>query len=69
MVPRGEVGIVAAQLGLTLGVLDNRLFSAVLFMAVATTIIAPPFLRALFAGENGQSGQGLVVEENPVYLQ
>lgn len=69
MVPRGEVGIVAAQLGLTLGVLDNRLFSAVLFMAVATTIIAPPFLRALFAGENGQAGQGLVVEENPVYLQ
>jgi len=69
MVPRGEVGIVAAQLGLTLGVLDNRLFSAVLFMAVATTIIAPPFLRSLFAGETLLSREGLVVEENPVHLQ
>ena len=49
MVPRGEVGIVVAQIGLALGVVDDRLFGAVLFMAVATTMIAPPFLRPLFA--------------------
>jgi Kef-type K+ transport system membrane component KefB len=51
MVPRGEVGIVAAQLGLTLGAINERMFAVVLFMAVATTLIAPPFLRRLFAGE------------------
>lgn len=51
MVPRGEVGIVAAQLGLTLGAINQRMFAVVLFMAVATTLIAPPFLRRLFAGE------------------
>ena len=49
MVPRGEVGIVVAQIGLALGIVDDRLFGAVLFMAVATTMIAPPFLRPLFA--------------------
>jgi len=51
MVPRGEVGIVAAQLGLALGAINQRIFAVVLFMAVATTLIAPPFLRRLFAGE------------------
>jgi Kef-type K+ transport system membrane component KefB len=51
MVPRGEVGIVAAQLGLALGAINARMFAIVLFMAVATTLIAPPFLRRLFAGE------------------
>jgi Kef-type K+ transport system membrane component KefB len=50
MVPRGEVGIVVAQIGLSLGVISDSLFGVVLFMAVATTLIAPPFLRPLFAG-------------------
>jgi Kef-type K+ transport system membrane component KefB len=72
MVPRGEVGIVAAQLGLTLGVLDARLFAVVLFMAVATTLIAPPFLRRLFAGESSEETEFIpdsVVEERPVRLE
>jgi Kef-type K+ transport system membrane component KefB len=50
MVPRGEVGIVVAQLGMTMGVLDRDLFAVVLFMAVATTMLAPPFLTRAFAG-------------------
>jgi Kef-type K+ transport system membrane component KefB len=51
MVPRGEVGIVVAQIGLGLGVISNAVFGVVLFMAVATTLIAPPFLVRLFKGE------------------
>lgn len=51
MVPRGEVGIVVAQIGLSLAVIDNALYAVVLFMAVATTLIAPPFLKMLFASE------------------
>lgn len=49
MVPRGEVGIVVAQIGLGMGVISDNLFGVVLFMAVATTLIAPPFLKPLFA--------------------
>ncbi|MGB7201653.1 MAG: cation:proton antiporter [Pyrinomonadaceae bacterium] len=49
MVPRGEVGIVVAQIGLGLGVIGQQFFAAVLFMAVATTLIAPPFIKMLFA--------------------
>jgi Kef-type K+ transport system membrane component KefB len=73
MVPRGEVGIVVAQIGFSLRVLDESLFGAVLFMAIATTLIAPPFLRSLFAGETGDSREANVsdqacVEEDPIAI-
>jgi Kef-type K+ transport system membrane component KefB len=48
MVPRGEVGLVVAQIGLTMGVVDQRIYGVVVFMAVATTVIAPPILAVLF---------------------
>ena len=51
MVPRGEVGIIVAQIGLALAVIGPELYGVVLFMAVATTVIAPPFLKLLYAGE------------------
>lgn len=62
MVPRGEVGIVVAQIGLGLGVISGQFFAAVLFMAIATTVIAPPFIKLAFAGEktaaNGEEDLG-----------
>lgn len=51
MVPRGEVGIIVAQIGLSLAVIGAELYGVVLFMAVATTVIAPPFLKLLYANE------------------
>lgn len=51
MIPRGEVGIVVAQIGLSLAVVSDGLFGVVVFMAVVTTMIAPPFLKLLFASE------------------
>lgn len=51
MVPRGEVGIIVAQIGLSLAVIEAELYGVVLFMAVATTLIAPPFLKWLYASE------------------
>lgn len=49
MVPRGEVGIVVAQIGLSLAVIGDKHFGAVLFMAIATTLIAPPLIKILFS--------------------
>ncbi len=51
MVPRGEVGIIVAQIGLSLAVIGAELYGVVLFMAVATTVFAPPFLKLLYANE------------------
>jgi Kef-type K+ transport system membrane component KefB len=57
MVPRGEVGIIVAQIGLSLAVIGPELYGVVLFMAVATTLIAPPFLKLFYAGEPAAEGE------------
>jgi Kef-type K+ transport system membrane component KefB len=49
MIPRGEVGLIFAQVGLTAGVLTSGLYSSVALMVMATTFVAPPALRALLA--------------------
>ena len=48
MVPRGEVGMVVAQIGLAMGVIEKPVYGVVVFMAIATTIAAPPLLNATF---------------------
>lgn len=47
MVPRGEVGIVVASIGVSEGVVDAELFAVVVGMAVLTTVAAPFALRRL----------------------
>jgi Kef-type K+ transport system membrane component KefB len=47
MVPRGEVGLIFAQLGLSTGLLSSGLYSSLALMVIATTFVAPPALRAL----------------------
>jgi Kef-type K+ transport system membrane component KefB len=47
MIPRGEVGLIFAQMGFDNGVFDPRLFSAVTLMVMVTTLLAPPLLRFL----------------------
>jgi Kef-type K+ transport system membrane component KefB len=56
MVPRGEVGIVVAQIGLGLGVIEQSFFASVLFMAVTTTLIAPPLIKVFFAEDKNMDG-------------
>ena len=48
MVPRGEVGLIFAALGLTTGILTNSVYSAILIMVIATTFVVPPVLKILF---------------------
>ena len=48
MLPRGEVGLVFASIGRTLGVISDDLFSAIVLMVMITTFIAPPLLKARF---------------------
>ena len=50
MVPRGEVGMVVAQIGLGFGVIPQPVYAVVVFMAVATTLLAPPMLNRTFRG-------------------
>ncbi|MFP5262319.1 MAG: cation:proton antiporter [Blastocatellia bacterium] len=58
MIPRGEVGIVVAQIGLALSAVSDAIYGVVLAMAVVTTLVAPPFIKLAFAGEE-RSGDKL----------
>lgn len=44
MVPRGEVGLIFAQLGVVSGAIDAGLFGAIMLMVLATTFVTPPAL-------------------------
>jgi Kef-type K+ transport system membrane component KefB len=45
MVPRGEVGLIFAQIGKTMGVVSDGLFSALVLMVMVTTLITPVGLK------------------------
>ncbi|MEZ5258474.1 MAG: cation:proton antiporter [Ilumatobacteraceae bacterium] len=45
MVPRGEVGLIFASIGLADGVLDNELYASLLIVMLLTTLVTPPALR------------------------
>lgn len=47
MIPRGEVGLIFAQMGLATGVITPDLFGAIMLMVVVTTFVSPPLLDAV----------------------
>jgi Kef-type K+ transport system membrane component KefB len=52
MIPRGEVGLIFAQMGLSSGVFNQGLYGAVTLMVIVTTFITPPLLKVLLADES-----------------
>jgi Kef-type K+ transport system membrane component KefB len=48
MAPRGEVGLIVAGIGLSLGIIPIDIFSVVVLMSVATTLVVPPALTAIY---------------------
>lgn len=51
MVPRGEVALVIAAIGVGSGVLDDRLFGVVIFMTLLSTLVGPPLFSRLLQKE------------------
>ena len=47
MVPRGEVGLIFAQMGLASGAIDAGVFGAIMIMVLVTTFVTPPALAAI----------------------
>lgn len=58
MIPRGEVGLIFAQMGLTTGALDAQLFSAITLMVVVTTFLAPVILGRMVRSAREPSAPG-----------
>lgn len=49
MVPRGEVGLIVALIGLNQKVMSAELYSVIVIMSLITTMIVPPVLTRLYA--------------------
>jgi Kef-type K+ transport system membrane component KefB len=48
MIPRGEVAMVAAQLGLSTLILSAAVYSVIVFVVVASALLTPPLLKIAF---------------------
>ncbi|MDP1820541.1 MAG: cation:proton antiporter [Acidimicrobiales bacterium] len=53
MLPRGEVGLIFATLGLQNGVLGEDLYAALLLVVLVTTLVAPQLLKVRYAKLRG----------------
>jgi Kef-type K+ transport system membrane component KefB len=53
MLPRGEVALIVAGIGLASGIIDQGIFGVSIMMTVVTTMLAPPLLVRSFEGSSG----------------
>jgi len=67
MMPRGEVALIVALVGLQTRILTQAAYGIIVLMTVVTTILAPPLLRYLFHGERQQVKEEEI--SGPVQLQ
>jgi Kef-type K+ transport system membrane component KefB len=48
MVPRGEVGLIVALVGLQMNIVSESAYALVIFMTGITTLVAPPVMKIVF---------------------
>ncbi len=51
MLPRGEVALIMAGIGISQGVIGQNLYGVAVAMTIVTTILAPPILSVLFRSD------------------
>ena len=57
MIPRGEVGLIFASIGLSQHVIDDALYAAIIFVVVVTTFMTPPLLKWVASGNTLKGGE------------
>ncbi|HEX7828019.1 MAG TPA: cation:proton antiporter [Thermoanaerobaculia bacterium] len=62
MIPRGEVGLIFATIGLSSKLISGGLYSAVALMVMLTTFITPPLLRRLLVQGTATKFEGGAAE-------
>ncbi|MFZ9483436.1 MAG: cation:proton antiporter, partial [Ilumatobacteraceae bacterium] len=58
MIPRGEVGLIFASIGLSTGVLGGDEYGALVIVVLATTVLTPPLLRWRLGAQPGTTPVG-----------
>lgn len=68
MLPRGEVALIIAGIGLSKGVIGGELFGVTVFMTIVTTLMAPLVLQPLFSGDRSGMKSGFHQNLTPTGL-
>lgn len=55
MMTRGEVALIVAQKGLSVGLLDSKYFTSVILLIIVSSVTTPILLKLLFRGEPPQA--------------
>jgi Kef-type K+ transport system membrane component KefB len=64
MIPRGEVGLIFATIGLQSGILTEGLFGAIILVVLLTTLLTPPWLKhRLVSAARRNHEHGVVTED------
>lgn len=58
MVPRGEVGLIFANVGKQLGVVNDQVFAVAVIMVILTTLVTPPILGILIKKRDAAEAAG-----------
>jgi Kef-type K+ transport system membrane component KefB len=58
MMPRGEVGVLIASLGLAAGIFSPRTYALIVAMSLLTSVVTPPLLLLLFRREAAAERDG-----------
>lgn len=62
MMTRGEVALIVAQKGLSVGLLDSLYFTSVILLIIVSSILTPIIMKLLFRGEKSASENVAVTE-------
>ena len=65
MLPRGEVGLIFATIGLQQGVFGDDVYAALLLVVLGTTLIAPPLLRSRMVKVRAEAQEAYVADPRP----
>ena len=57
MMPRGEVGMIAATIALTSGAFSGTLYATIVAMSLITTLVAPSLVAYAFKRKEGMFGR------------
>ena len=67
MISRGEVGLIVAGVGVSSGALSNDIYTAVIIMVAATTIITPIWLKLAYKNEPLEPAASSTTRSDPLH--
>ena len=64
MMVRGEVALIVAQKGLSVGIVESKYFAPVILLIIVSSMIVPILMKKAYSGELNEEAKELPVSEN-----